>query len=156
MGAPERPQWLLEFHPDAVLLAGRYSLLEQPAQETFLPLAEERNIGVILGGVFNSGILATGPVPGARYNYAEAPPEIMDQVRKIETVCREHNTPLRTAALKFVFAHPAVSSVVLGAAHPSEVTSQLEDFRNSVPSELWADLRSQGLVDAGIPVPDSI
>ncbi|NRB72913.1 MAG: aldo/keto reductase [Verrucomicrobiales bacterium] len=141
--------------PDAVLLAGRYSLLEQPARKSFLPLAEERNIGVILGGVFNSGVLATGPVPGARYNYAEAPPEILDRVEKIEAVCQRHNVPLRTAALKFVFGHPAVGSVVLGAAKPSEVTSQFDDFNQVVPAELWAELQSEELIAPGVPVPQS-
>lgn len=142
--------------PDAVLLAGRYSLLEQPARKSFLPLAEERNIGLILGGVFNSGILATGPVSDARYNYGEAPAEILDRVKKIESVCLQHKVPLRTAALKFVFGHPAISSVVLGAAKPSEVTSQFDDFNKPVPTKLWTDLLNQELIAHDAPVPESI
>lgn len=142
--------------PDAVLLAGRYSLLEQPARKSFLPLAEERNIGIILGGVFNSGILATGSVSDARYNYGEAPPEILDRVKKIESVCLRHEVPLRTAALKFVFGHPAVSSVVLGAAKPCEVTSHFDDFNQPIPTELWTDLQNEELIARDAPVPESI
>jgi D-threo-aldose 1-dehydrogenase len=139
--------------PDAILLAGRYSLLEQPALDSFLPLAKERNIGVILGGVFNSGILATGPIPGARYDYAEAPPEILERVKKIEAVCQRHGTELRRAALQFVFGHPAVSCVVLGAENPAQVLSQIEDFQDPVPPALWADLKSENLLSSGAPTP---
>lgn len=138
---------------DAILLAGRYSLLEQPAMESFLPLAEERNIGVILGGVFNSGILATGPIDGARYNYSAAPPEILARVGKIQTVCKRHSIPLRRAALQFVLGHPAVSCLVLGAEKPEEVRSQLEDFATKIPAELWAELKHEGLLDESIPTP---
>jgi D-threo-aldose 1-dehydrogenase len=139
--------------PDAILLAGRYSLLEQPALESFLPLALERDIGVILGGVFNSGILATGPVAGARYNYQEAPPEILDRVSQIDTVCKRHSTLLRRASLQFVLGHPAVSCLVLGAVHPSEVISQVEDLGNPVPADLWSELQGEGLLAPDTPVP---
>lgn len=140
--------------PDAILLAGRYSLLEQPALASFLPLAEERDIGVILGGVFNSGILATGAVPGARYDYVEAPPEILERVHRIETACERHGVPLRRAALRFVFGHSAVSCVVLGAVRPEEVLAQVADFHAPVPPELWGELVDEGLLDPGAPVPD--
>lgn len=139
--------------PDAVLLAGRYSLLEQPAIESFLPLAEERNIGVLLGGVFNSGILATGPIEGARYDYSEAPPEILEKVRKMEAVCQSHNVPLRRAALQFVLGHPTVSCLVLGAEKPAEVHSQLEDLSATIPGNLWAELKHEGLLGESIPTP---
>lgn len=139
--------------PDAILLAGRYSLLEQPALASFLPLMEERNIGVILGGVFNSGILATGAVEGARYDYAPAPPEIMDRVEKMEAVCARHDTPLRRAALHFALGHPAVSSLVLGAVCPGEVTEQVTDLSSPPPADLWTDLVSEGLLDPAAPTP---
>jgi len=141
--------------PDAVLLAGRYSLLEQPANTTFLPLAEERNIGVILGGVFNSGILATGTITGCRYNYATAPSDIVKRVTLIESICKKHGISLRTAALQFVFAHPSVSSVVLGAASPLEVEDHLNDFRHPIPKQLWRDLRNEKLIPPEVPCPDS-
>jgi D-threo-aldose 1-dehydrogenase len=138
---------------DCVLLAGRYSLLEQPAATEFLPFALERKIGVILGGVFNSGILATGPVAGATYNYAPAPPDILARVAKIETVCRAHGVALRDAAQRFPLAHPSVSCLVLGAVTPVEVESQLASLAKPIPAELWADLKAQGLLASDCPVP---
>ena len=139
--------------PDAILLAGRYSLLEQPALASFLPLMEERNIGVVLGGVFNSGILATGAVPGARYDYAPAPPDIFSKVEKIEAVCSRHGTPIRRAALHFALGHPAVSALVLGAVAPEEVADQVDDISEVPPSEMWQELVSEGLLDPAAPTP---
>src|SRR6476469_6480885 len=94
---------------DTMLLAGRYSLLEQPALAQFLPLAQQQGIAVLLGGVFNSGILATGAVTGAKYNYRDAPPDIMVRVGRIESVCAAHGVALATAALHFALGHPAVA-----------------------------------------------
>ncbi|MCA3263478.1 MAG: aldo/keto reductase [Telmatospirillum sp.] len=138
---------------DCVLLAGRYSLLEQPAAEAFLPLAQKRDIGVMLGGVFNSGILATGAVAGAKYNYKPAPPEIRAKVEKIEAVCRRHGVKLADAALRFALAHPTVASVVLGAVAPVEIAAQQASLAAAIPGALWTDLASQGLLDASLPVP---
>jgi D-threo-aldose 1-dehydrogenase len=138
---------------DTVLLAGRYSLLEQPALDRFFPLAQEKDIGVMLGGVFNSGILATGAVAGARYNYKEAPPAIMERVRRIEAVCRAHNVALADAALRFTLGHPAVASVVLGAETPVQVRENLASLERSIPAALWSDLKSEGLLDAAVPTP---
>ena len=138
---------------DCVLLAGRYSLLEQPAAEAFLPVAQARNIGVMLGGVFNSGILATGAVAGAKYNYKPAPPEIRAKVEKIEAVCRRHGVKLADAALRFALAHPVVASVVLGAVTPAEIAAQQASLAATIPRALWADLVAQGLLDANLPVP---
>jgi len=131
---------------DVMLLAGRYSLLEQPAAESFLPLAVEKKIGIMLGGVFNSGILATGPVRGAKYNYAPASREILERVRRIEAACRGHRVPLRRAALAFALAHPAVVSLVLGAVSPAEVKSNIAEVAKPVPVQLWRDLKSEGLL----------
>jgi D-threo-aldose 1-dehydrogenase len=138
---------------DAVLLAGRYSLLEQPALMDFLPLAEKKRIGVMLGGVFNSGILATGPVEGAKYNYRPAPPEILDRVKRIEAVCQSHKVPLPVAAMQFALGHPAVSSLVIGAVAPSEVTRNAAALTAQVPALLWFDLKRKGLLGADVPVP---
>jgi D-threo-aldose 1-dehydrogenase len=138
---------------DCVLLAGRYSLLERPAAAAFLPLALERKIGVMLGGVFNSGILATGPVPGAKYNYRPAPPEILAKVARIEAVCRAHGVSLADAALRFALAHPAVSSVVLGAVSPAEIDAQRAAFARPIPAALWTDLKVLGLLEPDCPVP---
>lgn len=138
---------------DTMLLAGRYSLLEQPALADFLPLAAQKQIAVMLGGVFNSGILATGAVQGARYNYQLASPVVLDKVARIERVCAAHAVPLHRAALHFALTHPAVASVVLGAVTPSEITAQAEALAAPVPAGLWSDLKAEGLLDPAAPVP---
>ncbi len=138
---------------DTMLLAGRYSLLEQPALASFMPLALEKGIGLMLGGVFNSGILATGPVPGARYNYNPAPPEILARVAAIEAVCTRHGVPLRRAALQFPLGHAAVASLVMGAVAPAEVADQIAELSQPVPAALWAELKADGLLAADVPVP---
>lgn len=138
---------------DVTMLAGRYSLLVQDALDEFLPLAIEKKMGIMLAGVFNSGILATGAVPGARYDYAPASPEIMARVKKIEEVCKAHGTTIRRAALQFSLAHPAVVSVVLGGVTPQEIQSNVADAAAKIPAALWADLKSAGLLNASAPVP---
>jgi D-threo-aldose 1-dehydrogenase len=141
---------------DTMLLAGRYSLLEQPALTHFLPLALQKGIGVLLGGVFNSGILATGAIEGAKYNYRGAPPEIMAKVAEIERVCNAHGVALPTAAPHFALGHPAVSSVVLGAQTPQEVERNVAALSSQVPSALWTDLKARELLDADAPVPSAV
>lgn len=138
---------------DVFLLAGRYSLLEQPALSSLLPLALEKNIGVMLGGVFNSGILATGAVEGARYNYEAAPPDILARVASIERVCSAHGVKLAHAAVQFALAHPAVATIVLGAVHPDEIARNLSAVAAPVPPALWSDLKSEGLLDMAAPTP---
>jgi D-threo-aldose 1-dehydrogenase len=138
---------------DCVLLAGRYSLLEQPALDSFLPLAQERNIGVMLGGVFNSGILATGAVPHARYNYQPAPPDIVARVAGIDAVCRAHGVPLAAAAMQFALGHPAVATLVLGAVRPEEVSANIAALASPAPASLWADLKAEGFIAPHVPVP---
>ncbi|MEN3347881.1 MAG: D-threo-aldose 1-dehydrogenase [Bradyrhizobium sp.] len=138
---------------DTMLLAGRYSLLEQPALAEFLPLAQAQGIGVMLGGVFNSGILATGAVSGAKYNYRDAPPDMMQKVAAIERVCRAHGVALPTAALHFALGHPAVASLVLGAQAPDEVERNVVALSTSIPSALWHDLKAERLLDVDAPVP---
>ena len=138
---------------DVMLLAGRYSLLEQPAAESFLPLALEKKIGIMMGGVFNSGILATGAVEGAKYNYGPASPEIMARVRQIEAVCKRHRVPLRRAALAFALAHPAVISAVLGAVKRAEVKANLADVARPGPAALWQELKAAGLLSPASVTP---
>jgi D-threo-aldose 1-dehydrogenase len=137
---------------DCFLLAGRYTLLEQGALETFLPLCEERGISVVIGGPYSSGILATGAVEGAYYNYAPAEPEILARVRAMEAVCELHGVALPSAALQFPLAHPAVVSVIPGARSPEEVESNLAYLEASIPAEFWADLKEEGLIEARAPV----
>ncbi len=138
---------------DVFLLAGRYTLLEQEALTSFLPLCAEKHIGVVVGGPFNSGILATGPKPGAFYNYAPAPKEILERVRGIETVCKSHGIKLAEAALRFPLGHPAVVSVIPGGQKASEVRRNAEMLQAKIPAALWRDLKSQGLMRADAPTP---
>jgi D-threo-aldose 1-dehydrogenase len=138
---------------DTMLLAGRYSLLEQPALEHFLPLAQQQGIAVLLGGVFNSGILATGAVKGAKYNYQDAPSDILAKVARIQRVCDAHGVALPTAALHFALGHPAVASVVLGAQSPQEVERNVASLASVVPAALWSDLKAEHLLDAQAPIP---
>jgi D-threo-aldose 1-dehydrogenase len=138
---------------DCVLLAGRYSLLEQPALDAFLPLAHARGIGVMLGGVFNSGILATGAIAGAHYNYRPAPPDVVARVQAIERVCAAHGVALPHAALAFVLGHAAVSSVVLGAVSPAEVERNVAMLARTVPAGLWRDLKAERLLRPDAPTP---
>ena len=140
---------------DCMLLAGRYSLLEQPALAEVLPLAQKKNVGVLLGGVFNSGILATGPVTGAKYNYVPAPPAVLQKTSAIARVAAAHGVSLPAAALHFCLAGPAVASLALGAVNPAEVCSNVAALSQTVPAQLWADLKSEGLLDRLAPVPSS-
>lgn len=139
---------------DVMMLAGRYSLLEQGALSEFLPLALEKRIAVMLAGVFNSGILATGAKPGAFYNYKPAPPEILARVARIEAVCFSHGVALPQAALAFCAAHPAVATIVLGAVTPQEVARNLDLVARPVPAALWRDLKAERLLAEEAPVPE--
>jgi D-threo-aldose 1-dehydrogenase len=138
---------------DLFLLAGRYTLLEQEALESFLPLCVERGIGIALGGPYNSGILATGPKPGAFYNYDPAPVEILERVARIERVCEAHGVRLIEAALRFPLGHPAVMSVIPGAQTPEEVRRNAEVLGATIPTGLWSDLKAEGLMRLDAPVP---
>ena len=139
---------------DGFLLAGRYTLLEQDPLDTFLPLCVKRDVGIILGGPYNSGILATGAIEGARYDYAPASEAILQRVRNLNDVCAAHNTPLIAAALQFPLGHPAVRSVIPGASNPAEVRQNVEIFETPIPSALWSDLKSQGLIRQDAPLPE--
>lgn len=138
---------------DGFLLAGRYTLLEQDALNEFLPLCEARGASVVVGGGFNSGILATGAKPGAKYNYAPAPEEIMTRVAKIEEVCADHDVPLAAAALQFVVAHPAVASFCAGTRTVAQLEHNLTWMNHPIPTEFWTTLKDRGLLRQDAPVP---
>jgi len=138
---------------DLFLLAGRYTLLEQDSLQSLLPLCETKGIGIVLGGPFNSGILATGPKPGAFYNYGPAPPRILERVGRIEAVCKTHGVPLAAAALQFPLAHPAVVSVIPGGQSARELHQNIEALHYPIPGALWGDLKRVGLVRDDAPVP---
>ena len=139
---------------DCFLLAGRYTLLEQESLDEFLPLCVERGAAVTVGGGFNSGILATGAVPGAKYNYAPAPQDVMDRVKGIEGVCRAHDVLLPAAAMQFVVAHPAVATFIAGTRTVGQLKRNLEWFSRPIPADFWAELKSEGLLREDAPVPD--
>jgi D-threo-aldose 1-dehydrogenase len=139
---------------DCFMLAGRYTLLEQKPLDGLLPLLEEKGIGILLAGPFNSGILATGAVEGAKYDYAPAPPEVLDRVRRIEAVCWRHGVPLPAAAIQFPLAHPVVSSIVTGAVAPHEIARNVELMTARIPADLWAELKHEGLLRDDAPVPN--
>ena len=148
-------QWLTERGDfDIFLLAGRYTLLEQEALDSFLPLAERRGIGIVIGGPYNSGILATGPKPGAFYNYDPAPPHILDRVTRIQTVCDRHGVRLVDAAFQFCLRHPAVLSVIPGGQGPAEMQSNVQAAQAEIPMALWDELKACGLLRPDAPVGD--
>lgn len=137
---------------DVVLLAGRYTLLDQSGLTELLPAAAERGVSVVIGGVFNSGLLAD-PRPGVTYDYAAAPTEMLNQAVRMKVVCQIHGVELRAAALKFPFAHPAVVSVLVGARSAEEVRDAVAQFRRPVPYSVWRALRDARLLPQHVPVP---
>ncbi|WP_030664208.1 aldo/keto reductase [Streptomyces rimosus] len=145
-------RFLTDTDVDTVLCAGRYTLLEQPALKELLPAAEARGKDVVIGGVFNSGLLAD-PQPDATYDYAKAPREVLDRVLRIRAVTERHGVPLRAAALAFPFGHPAVASVLVGARSAAEVRDAAAQWRRPVPAALWDELRAEGLLGDDVPVP---
>ncbi|ORA35344.1 aldo/keto reductase [Mycobacterium aquaticum] len=138
---------------DICLLAGRYTLLEQEPLDTLFPLCAERGIGIVLGGVYNSGVLATGPVEGARFNYGPAPAEIMTKAADLEQICREHGVALPAVAVQFAYAHPVVTSICLGARNRRQQVRNAELFESPVPQQIWADLCAAGLIRDDAPTP---
>jgi D-threo-aldose 1-dehydrogenase len=135
------------------LLAGRYTLLDQQSLDSFLPLCVQRGIGIVLGGPYNSGILISGAVPGAYYDYAPAKPEILERVRKIEAVCARHKVPLKAAALQFPLHHPAITSVIPGMRNRTEVEENLAMIDLRIPKEFWHELAAQKLIRQESPIP---
>lgn len=128
---------------DCVLVAGRYSLLDRTAADELLPLCAKREVGVLVGGVFNSGILAA-PAPGATYDYAPAPEAVLCRAQALAQRCAAHGVPLAAAALQFPYRHPAVTSVVLGARSAREITENVDHAAREIPQELWDELDALG------------
>lgn len=147
--AMDRGDW------DCFLLAGRYTLLEQGALVPFLERCAREDKGIVVGGAFNSGILATGAIDGARFDYETAPAEIVNRVRKLDAVCRKHSVPLAAAALQFPLAHPAVRTVIPGFGSMKELDQVLQWMAYAIPAELWEELKHEGLIDPQAPVPSS-
>ena len=147
------PRFLDLFDLDFFLVAMPYTLLHQEVLEEEFPRCVERGIGFVIGAVFSSGVLATGAVPGAHYDYAPAPPDILERVRRIEAACARHKVPLPAAALQFPLGHPSVAAVIPGASRPAQVERNVAAFRHPIPRQLWAELKAEGLLREDAPVP---
>jgi len=140
------------FDVDVVLCAGRWTLLERTALDDLLPVCAQRGTRVVVGGVYNSGVLAD-PRPGAPYNYTAAPEKLLRRAQDMAAVCGRFGVPLRAAALRFPFGHPSVVSAVVGAAGAAEVRDNAAMFAHDIPDEMWHALVAQGLLDEDVPLP---
>lgn len=146
-------RWLMERGDfDIFLLAGEYSLLRGEALDGFLNPAASRGVGVVIGGPYNSGILATGPVPGAQYRYDDAPDWAMAATVRLQALCQAHGVRLVDAAFQFCARHPAVVSVIPGGQSLSEMASNLEAAKAEIPAALWTAMKAEGLIPPGAPL----
>jgi D-threo-aldose 1-dehydrogenase len=138
-----------------ILLAGRYTLLEQTALAQLFPRCEAVGTAIVVGGPYNSGILAVGTKTGAPlyYNYEPAPHDVIEKVRKIELICERHGVPLAAAALQFPLAHRLVASVIPGLDSPGRVAQTVTLYRHKIPAELWQELRNEKLIRPDAPIP---
>ncbi|MDC0737790.1 aldo/keto reductase [Cognatishimia sp. SS12] len=134
---------------DLILLAGRYTLLDQAAQHRLFARLIAEDIRLVIGGVFNSGILATGPKEGAHFNYAPASAEILARTRQIEAICTTHNVPLAAAAIQFPGRHPVVASTLIGTGKVTSLLRNLDQVDMPLPAALWQDLQASGLIETG-------
>ena len=140
---------------DVFLVAGRYTLLDQDALAELLPTCLERNVAVVIGGVMNSGILAD-PRHDGRFDYKAAPSAMVERARRLNAVCERHGVPLKAAAIQFPLAHPAVASLVAGVARVAHLDEYPAFMRQAIPADLWAELRSEGLLAPDAPVPAAV
>jgi D-threo-aldose 1-dehydrogenase len=142
-------------HLDVILLAGRYTLLEQHALDALLPACGRAGTAVVVGGPYNSGILATGTRHGGalHYDYGIAPQTIVDRVRRLETHCEHHGVPLAAAALQFPLAHNQVVSVIPGLGSPRHIERTLALYKTNIPDAFWHALKNDGLVHTQAPIP---
>lgn len=138
---------------DFALVAMPYTLIDQETLHTGMQACVDRNVSVIIGAPFASGILATGSAGAAHYNYGAAGAEIVEKVRGIEAVCAAHGVSLQAAALQFPLAHPGVAAIIPGASKPQEVTANVASLDVAIPDAFWADLKARGLIVSDAPVP---
>lgn len=138
---------------DFALVAMPYTLIDQDSLNAGMKACLDRNVSVIIGAPFASGILATGSAGAAHYNYGTADAAIVEKVRRIEAVCTSHGVALQAAALQFPLAHPATAAIIPGAAKPSELTANIGSVDADIPAQFWRDLAREGLIAADAPVP---
>lgn len=137
---------------DCFLLAGRYTLLDQGALDALFPLCQAKHIGILLGGLYNSGILAN-PTTSAKFNYQDADAALVARALELDALCRKHGTELKAAALQFCMAHPTVTVAVMGARNAGEVADNMAMTEKAVPAAFWQELRARKLVDVRAPLP---
>jgi D-threo-aldose 1-dehydrogenase len=137
---------------DGFMCAGRYTLLDQPALAELFPTVLEKKMGIVIAGVMNSGLLAN-PSPDSHFDYGPAPKEWIDKALRLKAVCDRHHVPLKAAAWQFVYAHPAVTSVVSGVRRISHLEDTFEMIRFPIPAALWDDLRAEKLIPDEAPTP---
>ena len=147
------PRFLDMVDIDFFIVAMPYTLLDQDPLDEEFPKCAEHGADIVIGSVFASGILVTGPVEGALYAYDTAPPEIMEKTRKIEAICQAHNVPLPAAAIQFPLAHPSVAAIIPGAHKPEYIHANIKNYQHPIPSDLWAELKSEGLLREDAPTP---
>jgi D-threo-aldose 1-dehydrogenase len=140
---------------DVVMIAGRYTLLEQGALDRLLPTAEAQNVEVVAVGIFNSGVLAApaAQVATSNYNYTRVPTDIANRVERLHAVCGNYTVPVQAVALQFPFGHPAISTVLIGCSHPDHIAQSLDWASIPIPDALWADLKAAGCLAADVPTP---
>lgn len=138
---------------DVFLLANRYTLLDQAVLDQFLPRVQREGVAIVIGAALNSGILLTGAVPGAQFDYAPASEEILARTRAIEDICKRHGVPLLRAALNFPLSHPAVTALLPGPSLARELDENLGHLRADIPAALWTELRDAGLIHPRAPLP---
>jgi D-threo-aldose 1-dehydrogenase len=137
---------------DCFLVAGRYTLIDQEALDELIPECQQRGISIVVGGVYNSGILAN-PTAGAKFNYANAPGPVLEKAQRIQAVCSRHGVPLMAAAIQFPLGNPVVSAVLTGTRSVAEIDQNVEMFKVAIPDALWEELRSEGLLPVEAPTP---
>lgn len=147
------PRFLEVLDVDTFIMAGAYNLLDQNMLKHELPLCAERGVEVIIGAVFASGILATGAVEGATFMYQPASDEILEKTRRIEALCKRYEIPLAAAALQFLLAHPSVAALIPGALEPNHIESNVKSAQLPIPSDLWTELKDEGLLREDAPTP---
>ena len=147
------PRFLDLVDVDFFIVALPYTLLDQEVLDMEFPRCAEMGVGAVIGALFASGILATGPVEGATYKYAPATPEILEKTRRIEAVCEKHDTPMRAAAMQFPLAHPITAAIIPGALEAAHVQGNAQLLSHPIPGDLWAELKTEGLLREDAPVP---
>ena len=150
------PRFLDMIDIDFFIVAMPYTLLDQDPLDEEFPKCAEHGADIVIGSVFASGILATGPVEGALYAYDTATSEILEKTRKIETICNAHNVPLPAAAIQFPLAHPSVAAIIPGALKPEYIHANIKNYQHPIPQDLWAELKSEGLLREDAPTPGEV